>query len=914
VGHLTDDDGDGRIGPGDVPDVVLIHFDFRTRTGEIVALHGDTGQEIFNIDSVPVWTGALALADIDGDCIVEILAAHRSTWTLVAFEHTGALKFVGPTPPSGRYVYLRDTIGVADLDQDGTPEIYTADEIVDSTGVFRCAGGAGRGDGHGAIPISNAADIDPTNPGLELIGGNTIYDSSCNILHNNPAIEDGYTALGDFDGDGDAEILLTTRNYWVHLLADDLTLLGSYGPLPCTQPPPYRCEPAPPSVGDLDGDGMAEAFVTNGELGYALKWNLTAGALVELWPPVPVRDLSRLNTSSVYDVDGDGNDDVLYHDENYWYILDGPTGAPVVVVPFPTATGHEAPVVVDVDADGVTEILVSGCKGHFPYDPSTTNKLVAYECTGAPTARRIWNQYEYHVENVQHDGTVPRFETPIWWSHDLWMGQLTSGPEGPCWPPPSGGNPPTCSAGGDIAQQCDGVQLDGDADDPDGDPLTVLWTSSCPGTTFVPGADVLDPVITLGSSCAQSCTLTLLVDDNKDGTCADDVQVDVDDDTAPVLDRPANATVECNQPTAPSSTGTATATDNCDLAPAVTYTDSVTPGTCAQERTITRTWTATDACSNASSENQTIEVVDTTAPILLVPPSVTVECDQPTTPSSTGTARAGDNCDTAPTVTYSDSVTPGPCPQDYTITRTWTATDACSNVTTGTQTIRVVDTTPPALIIPPDVTVECDQSTAPSSTGTATAADNCDPAPTVSFTDAVTPGRCPQEWTITRTWTAADACSNSSSGVQVIEVVDTTAPTVVPVGNSEACLWPPNHKYVCFEQFSGWFQIVDNCDANPLEDAVGCESNQCEDARCPDFPGQNGDGHTFHDCTHDPDLDRLCMRAERAGTDRGGRIYGVSVVGIDACGNRSPETGVLAVSVAHDRRERPECSAAPPRR
>ncbi|MEZ5030633.1 MAG: hypothetical protein R2787_04470 [Saprospiraceae bacterium] len=37
---------------------------------------------------------------------------------------------------------------------------------------------------------------------------------------------------------------------------------------------------------------------------------------------------------------------------------------------------------------------------------------------------------------------------------------------------------------------------------------------------------------------------------------------------------------------------------------------------------------------------------------------------------------------------------------DYTLTRKWTATDACGNVATATQIVKVIDTEPPVFVNP----------------------------------------------------------------------------------------------------------------------------------------------------------------------------------------------------------------------
>lgn len=105
--------------------------------------------------------------------------------------------------------------------------------------------------------------------------------------------------------------------------------------------------------------------------------------------------------------------------------------------------------------------------------------------------------------------------------------------------------------------------------------------------------------------------------------------------------------------------------------------------------------------------------IDGTNPTFtFVPSNTTVECDDPTDPANTGGfATATDNCDASPIVDYSDDVVPGSCPQSWTITRTWTATDACGNSTSQNQVITVVDTTPPAITCPDNIVVNAEAGT-----------------------------------------------------------------------------------------------------------------------------------------------------------------------------------------------------------
>ena len=279
------------------------------------------------------------------------------------------------------------------------------------------------------------------------------------------------------------------------------------------------------------------------------------------------------------------------------------------------------------------------------------------------------------------------------------------------------------------------------------------------------------------------------------------VEMDVIDDEAPTITCPGDVTVECDSLPA---VGTASATDNCDADPVVTYDGEVRiDGTCEDTYTLERTWTATDYCGNSASCTQTITVQDTTDPEITCPDDVTVECDSV---PAVGTASATDNCDADPAITYDGEVRiDGPCDDTYTLERTWTATDNCGNTDTCTQTITVQDTTDPEITCPDDVTVECDSVPA---VGTASATDNCDADPAITYDGEVRiDGPCDDTYTLERTWTATDNCGNTDTCTQTITVQDTTDPEITcPDDVTVECDSVPA---------VGTASATDNCDADP---------------------------------------------------------------------------------------------------
>ena len=400
IGSLTDDDGDGVIGPLDMPDIVLQNWDH-----ELVVFSGDGTGEHWRV-SLDGWGSTVpALGDIDGDGTPDIVTANRIDGLTVvqAWDGpTGAFKWGRKIPDLG---CLHSTLGIYDLDGDGAVEVVFGKYILHGdNGRIRGVGGFGVGSSSTFNVSSVAADIDRDGD-LEVVVGNAVYDADGNALWTNDEA-DGWVAVANFDLDDNGEIVVVdhVQGGQVRMLDEDGTVVWRLDL--------EASELGRPTVADYDGDGEAEIAIASKTYLFMLD---RYGS--ELWR-TPIDDTSSGFTgSSAFDFNGDGAAEVVYADQGRLWVFDGPTGTALLELgPHSSSTAAEFPVVADVDLDGHAEIILFS-NDHPTYGTETGVKVFGSKWDDWPNTRPVWNQADYWVSNVEDGLYIPTTPEANW---DSW--------------------------------------------------------------------------------------------------------------------------------------------------------------------------------------------------------------------------------------------------------------------------------------------------------------------------------------------------------------------------------------------------------------------------------------------------------------------------------------------------------------
>ena len=213
---------------------------------------------------------------------------------------------------------------------------------------------------------------------------------------------------------------------------------------------------------------------------------------------------------------------------------------------------------------------------------------------------------------------------------------------------------------------------------------------------------------------------------------------------------------------------TLTATDNCGTA-AVTTSHKEEKDAKGKLTKLIYTWIAKDACGNISTHQQIITIEPKKVPTLTwvsVPKNVTINCAKAIPAVQTPTTQGG--CAKV-VITRADKELNKRCLNNYTIERTFTASDGCTTLT-HTQRIIVVDKTPPTFVgdLPQDLTIE--EGTIVPQQQSISAEDTCAGQPTVTMPpkeEYLTNGKLSK---VVYKWVARDVCGNERIYTQNITI------------------------------------------------------------------------------------------------------------------------------------------------
>ena len=370
---------------------------------EDIIIHANNSVEVYAQDgsTLPGWPrsldsnisgnsimGSPVVADIDDDGDLEILVGHL--YRMYAFHHDGTTVSGWPVFQSHAFGPLFSTQAVADLDGDGDAEI-----------CFKIYGGNG-----------DPADIrllhhDGTNvAGWPKLGVDRSHLSS--------------PVFADVDDDGELDIVVSLHYY----SSGNYTRLYVWRPdgsdvdgFPVSGN--WNTTPAGNAVGDVDGDGLLEVFVSTNNYTspyYAVHaWNHDGTVLAGSWPRSA--PLCGLNASpALADVDGGGNEVIIgvggcYVSDNGAMNVWAADGNPLADWPrYVPGYLRSSPLVMDADGDGFAEIYVGSSDGWlYRFTTATQGGGSAPEWNQVFHDPCNTNMYPLHVEipgDLDGDGDV----------------------------------------------------------------------------------------------------------------------------------------------------------------------------------------------------------------------------------------------------------------------------------------------------------------------------------------------------------------------------------------------------------------------------------------------------------------------------------------------------------------------------
>jgi gliding motility-associated-like protein len=414
------------------PEVMLIGVGFK-----IFAVNPISGDTLFTIPILgdSYFSSVVSISNVDNSTqlfyAIDRVLNKSDRGRIVCMNVDGTTRWVSDDfHVDKNREHCTGTIGFADFNQDGIPEVYVGNRIFNArTGVKLADGGEyGIGQDH-SFGVSVAAQLDDDPSDLELAAGYTIYkvnianpdgpEGNTMTPYNIQVDEeyrDGLTAIGDINGDGILDVIVhsETAQYDPRLYA--YTLVGGVPTLLAKAVPPqnvwlkqsnmYRT--STPVIGRISNSEFPSILIIResqmlsyhyeGSLNLALQWTH------------PHSDISAMTSIALFDLNGDGISEIIHRDETHLRIIDGNSFTPIELASTPCTSGtlYEGPIVGDILNNGSSQICIT-CQVGPIGNNQTQVKVFGSPDSLPPWApgRKVWNQYAYHINNVNDDLTIP---------------------------------------------------------------------------------------------------------------------------------------------------------------------------------------------------------------------------------------------------------------------------------------------------------------------------------------------------------------------------------------------------------------------------------------------------------------------------------------------------------------------------
>ena len=434
----------GDIDGNGMTDIVIAHYNgnnYRTNTLDVYSGIDLSLQYRFNIqDSIYVSNGPYAIMRYpkDDGSIQGAIFVHGYDKKIRSYAIDGTLLNVSDHATS-----CDGMVSFADFNGDGYPEVYSGSDIFDAATLkWLCSGPE---DGNHGLSFRGAA-VGVVNhhrcyftmslasnvlgdARQELICGNTIYNvnivsrtnSSLNSVTVTKTVTppsgyspDGHVSLADFDLDGECEVLVTKCDTDDH--TSSLSYFYAYKPSNgqiLFQKSIQCLTTGYPLIGNIDNDPHPEiVFLEKQDYDpkiYCLRYTSQNG-LATLWL-YPHNDTSGQTGITLFDFNQDNIMEIVYRDSENLRIINGNSATPhnLFTRRMAAGTGCEYPIIADINGDGSAEIVATGLLDQSANLPGNGGLYVFGSPGNWSPARPVWNQYMYHVTNINEDLTVPTY-------------------------------------------------------------------------------------------------------------------------------------------------------------------------------------------------------------------------------------------------------------------------------------------------------------------------------------------------------------------------------------------------------------------------------------------------------------------------------------------------------------------------